>query len=189
MTSWASRIAIAVLYAGFTIPTAAQMPPGPLRLSLACQQTHELAFRFAIQNVSTEPAAAVIGIILGNDRKYLPGPLSLTVRRAGVPDVHLQYVDLSVAAIAGRIDPWLITLPAGASYSVAVPARNFLPGPRLVEESFSAPAELQLQLTTQETGEPNPDLSGLRFIRVWIGTLVSDRLQFPGQCHRTSTVQ
>lgn len=189
MTSWVSRIAVAVLCAGFTIPAAAQTTPDPLRLSLECQQTAELMFRFTIQNVSPAPTAAVIGIIVGNDQKYWLNSLSLTVKRAGLPDTELKYVDPSVATIAGRVDPWLIALPAGASYSVVVPARYFLFGPKLLEKSLSTPAELQLRLTTQEVGEPNPDLIGLRFIRVWIGTLVSDRLQFPSQCHRTSALQ
>ena len=181
MTRSALRIVLSLLCVGIAICAAAQTPGAPLRLSLECQQKPELAFRYTIHNVSNHPAAAVIGIVLANDKKYLPGPLHLTVRRAGMPDVDLTYVD-PTGAIAGRLDPWLVTLPASASYSAVVPARYFLALAENVNETFSAPATLQLRLTTQKVADLNPDMIGLQLIRVWIGTLVSDRLQFPRQC-------
>jgi hypothetical protein len=181
MANWASKIALAVLCAGLPIPASGQTNRQPLKLSLECQQKPEPMFRLSIKNVSTVPAAAVIGIVLGNDKHYMLTSLSLAVRRPGIADMILEYVDPSVPAVAGRIDPWLITLPAGASYSLVVPARNFLLHSKPLDKPFAAPAELQLRLTT-EKNEPNPDLKALAIIRVWIGTLVSDRLKFPGQC-------
>jgi hypothetical protein len=155
----------------------------PLRLLLACSQASELTFRFTIQNVSATPTAAVIGTILANDKKYLPARLKLTVRRAGVPDVTVPYIDTTVAFVAGRLDPWLITLPPDASYSITVPAQNFRHTPSLTKESFSAPADLQLQLVTREVGETNNDMRGLSSIHVWVGTLTSDWVRFPSDCH------
>ena len=155
----------------------------PLRLVLACSQQSELTLRFTIRNVRVAPTAVVIGTILGNDQKYLPDSLMMTVRRAGVPDTKLTYVDRSVAVIAGRLDPWLIPLPPSASYSVVVPARNFRLTPNLEEEPFSAPADLQLNLTTREIGRPNGDVQGLSLIHVWLGTLTSDWIHFPAGCH------
>jgi len=184
MKSWVYGISLA-LYAGLAVPAAAQTGADPLRLALECTQASELTFRFTMQNVSTVPTAAVIGVILGNDRKYLPGNLELTVRRAGMADTNLSYVDLSVAVVGGRLDRWLIALPADASYSVAVPAKNFRLGATLRQEPFVAPADLQLRLTTQENGRHNPDVQGLSLIDVWVGTLTSAWLRFPGQCSRT----
>ena len=103
MKSWVYGISLA-LYAGLAVPAAAQTGADPLRLALECTQASELTFRFTMQNVSTVPTAAVIGVILGNDRKYLPGNLELTVRRAGMADTNLSYVDLSVA-VAGSPRP------------------------------------------------------------------------------------
>jgi hypothetical protein len=155
----------------------------PLRLLLACSQASELMFRFTIQNVSATPTAAVIGTILANDKKYLPARLKLTVRRAGAPDVNLTYVDTTVPGVFGRLDPWLVALPPDASYSVAVPARNFRLTPLLTKEPFSAPADLQLQLVTREVGETNRDMQGLSVIHVWVGTLTSEWVRFPSDCH------
>jgi hypothetical protein len=155
---------------------------GPLRLVLGCSQKGEMMFTFTIQNVSAAPTVAVIGTILGFDEKYLPALLELTVRRAGVPDTTLTYVDTSVPVIGGRVDPWLIFLPADASYSVAVPATNFRLMPNLEMESFSAPADLQLRLTTQEIRRPNSDVQGLSLIHVWVGTVTSDWIRISADC-------
>jgi hypothetical protein len=78
-----------------------------------------------------------------------------------------------------------VALPAGASYSVAVPARRFRSGSKLTEESFSQPANLRLRLTTREIGSLNPEIQGLAFINVWIGEVESELLRFPSQCSRT----
>ena len=183
MVSLGSRAVLAVLVTGLANPAAAQPPNPPLRLSLTCEQASELTFRFTIQNVSTAPTAAVIGMVLGN-RTYIPQSLRLTVSRPRVPVVHLEYIS-PVGAVGGRIDPWLIALPAGASYSVAVPARRFRSESKLSEESFSQPANLRLRLTTREVGSLNPDSQGLAFINVWIGEVESELLRFPSQCSTT----
>ena len=155
----------------------------PLRLVLACSQASELTVRFTIQNVSATPTAAVIGTILANDKNYLPAHPKLTVRRAGVPDVNLTYVDTTVPGVFGRLDPWLITLSPDASYSITVPAQNFRHTPSLTKEPFSAPADLQLQLVTREVGDTNRDMQRLSLIHVWVGTLISDWVRFPSDCH------
>jgi len=154
----------------------AQTAELPLRLTLGCERASELVFRFILENVSTEPTAAVIGTILGNDKKYLPGPLGFTLRRAGEADVNFDWFDPSVVGISGRIDPWVIPLPAGASYSVTVVIPNGF------RHLFFAPADVRLRMTTREIANPNGDLQGLRFIHVWIGTLTSDWIHVPESC-------
>src|SRR5206468_1371974 len=114
-----------LIVAVYGVVPHAQPAPDPLRLMLECSQTSELTFRFTLQNVSQAPTAVVIGAILGNDKKYLLQDLGLVVRRGGVVDTLLEYVDPSVAGVAGRIDPWLVTLPPGSSYSITAPARHF----------------------------------------------------------------
>ena len=188
MTCYRSCVILTALLVA-SASTLQHAPTAPLRLFLACSQAPELTFRFTIQNVGTTPTAAVIGTILGNDKKYRPARLTLTVRRAGVPDGTLPYIDPTGAFVAGRLDPWLITLPADASYSVAVLAHNFGLGPLPTKESFSAPADLQLQLVTREVGETNHDMRGLSSIHVWVGTLTSDWVRFPGDCHPQQTVR
>jgi hypothetical protein len=177
-------IAVAVLNVLVGGPAASQTGD-PLRLAFECRQASELKFRFTIHNISPAPAAVVIGTILANDKKYLPDRLELTVRRPGVSEVNLTYVDPTVPGVAGRLDPWLIALPPDASYSLTVPAQNFRLAPGLSKEPFSTPADLQLRLTTRQVGMLNGDVQGLNFIHVWIGTLASDWIRFPSECNST----
>jgi hypothetical protein len=94
--------------------------------------------------------------------------------------VRLKYVDPTVPGVAGRLDFWLIPFPPGASYSVTVPARNFVLTPSLSEWPFlAAPAELQMRLTTAPNEKPNLDVLGLGLIHVWVGTLTSEWVRFP----------
>jgi hypothetical protein len=162
-----------------------QSAAGPLQLLLECSQTSEVTFRVTLQNVSSSPTAVVIGMVLANDRKYLLKNLVLRVRREGAADTLLQYFDPSApAAIAGRVDPWLVTLPPGSSYSIPVLAKHFASPPTYTAETFSTPADVQLQLTTQEMATPNSDLQGLRLIHVWVGTLSSNWIAVPASCGR-----
>ncbi len=45
------------------------------------------------------------------------------------------------------------------------------------------PADIQLRLTTREMGRTNSDVQGLSLIQLWVGTLTSDWIRFPGDCH------
>jgi hypothetical protein len=149
---------------------------GPLQLRLTCETERELVFRFALQNINAAPTAAVIGSILANDKKYLPGALSFTLKRAGEAGVSFDWFDPSVPGVAGRVDPWLIPFPPGAGYSVTVGIPNEF------RHLFTSPAEVRIRLTTGKIGERNDDMQGLQFIHVWTGTLTSDWLRFPESC-------
>jgi hypothetical protein len=119
----------------------------------------------------------VIGIILGNDRKYLPEHVGFTLKRTGEADVNFDWFDPSVPGIAGRVDSWLIPLPSRAKYSVPVVVPNGF------QHLFSRPADVVVRLMTQNLRDLNGDLQGLTFIRVWTGTLTSDAVRFPQSCH------
>jgi hypothetical protein len=151
-----------------------------LHLTLMCSQASEPTFRLILQNVSTAPAAAVIGGVFGTPKRYLPGRLTFTLSRAGVADTSFDFDPSIVGEVVrccGRVDPWLIPLPAGASYAMVVSIQSRF------REAFSSPAEVQVRLTTQEFGNLSADVQGLRFTDVWVGTLTSDRISFPDSCH------
>ena len=112
-------LAIAV-FAAFGVWAHAQVGTDPLRITLACERASDFTFRLTVHNVSTAPTVAVIGTILGNDKKYLLGSVRFTLTRPGAADTNFDYVDPTVAVVGGRIDPWLVPLPEGASYSVVI---------------------------------------------------------------------
>jgi hypothetical protein len=145
-------------------------------LWLACQNESTLTFGLTLQNTAATPTAAVIGTILANDRKYLPDQVDFTISRPGAADISFRYFDPSAPAVAGRLDPWLIQLPPGASYSVRVSV------PRSAREIFATPGAIRVRLTTRELGRVSTFLQDLQFIHVWTGTLMSNSIAFPSDC-------
>ncbi len=145
-----------------------------LRRVIACSP--DVTFRLTIQNVGTTPTAVVIGLILGNDKTYLPGEIRFTLRRPGAADMNFYYFDASVPGVAGRIDPWLIPCPRQPSYSIALADTPGFRG------EFSTAAAVTVHLTTQEIEQINSDTKGLEFIHVWVGTPTFNVIRFPDDC-------
>jgi hypothetical protein len=145
-------------------------------LVLACQKASTLTFGLTLQNTALVPTAAIIGTILGNDKKYLPDQVDFTIKRSGAADVNFRYFDPSAPGVGGRLDPWLIQLPPGASYIIRVSV------PHSARDIFAMPGAIQVRLTTRELGRVSSFLQDLQFIHVWIGTLTSNAIAFPSDC-------
>jgi|SRR6267142_3557727 len=184
MTSRSARLFVCLgAIVAFGSMAHAQTDGGPLQLTIACEDASEFLFRVTVENVGASPTAAIVGSILGNDRTYVPGPLTFTVSRPGVADSTIDYP--VVNHVGGRLDQWLIQLPAGASYSMVVPVpAGFRSIPMRFRDLLSMPAGVHVQLKTQEHHISSLDLQGQRFIRVWVGTLTSPRIRFPESCRR-----
>jgi hypothetical protein len=145
-------------------------------LILARQKASTLTFGLTLQNTASVPTAAIIGTILGNDKKYLPDQVDFTISRPGAADVNFHYFDPSAPAVGGRLDPWLIQLPPGASYTIRVSV------PPSASDIFATPGAIRVRLTTRELGRVSSFLQDLQFIHVWIGTLTSNPIAFPSDC-------
>jgi hypothetical protein len=145
-------------------------------LVLACRKTSTLTFDLTLQNTASVPTAAIIGTILGNDRKYLPDQVDFTISRPGAADVNFHYFDPSAPAVGGRLDPWLIQLPPGASDTIRVSV------PPSARDILATPGAVRVRLTTRELGRVSSFLQDLQFIHVWIGTMTSNPIAFPSDC-------
>jgi hypothetical protein len=176
-------LAVAVLAIAASAPGRAAADTEPPRLSLTCSGTPRV-FQLTIANMGTEPTAAVIGVVLGNDRRYvIDAELRLTVRRPGVRDRDLEYLDpMRPPAVAGRVDPWLVALPPGAAFSVQLAARF---GDATTREVEPLPDDVELRVTlpTRDVGRLSTGLEALQFVHRWVGTLVSNWIQYPQACH------
>ena len=95
--------AMATLLASMPVVNLASTPQGtppPLRVALECERASDFVFRFTLENISSEPTAALIGWVLGNDRKYLVRQLGFTLKRTGEADLNVDWFDPSVPGIA-----------------------------------------------------------------------------------------
>jgi len=89
-----------------------------VRLTLDCAQQAGLKFRFTVATVGSLGTNLLIGYVVGNNRWHVPSQLKFTVHRPGVADTNFDWFDPSVPGVAGRVDPWIVQLSAGALFSV-----------------------------------------------------------------------
>jgi hypothetical protein len=141
-------------------------------------------FRVRFESVGNAPSALILGSVIANDRYYWLQHLSLRVRRQGQAEKVMQYLPAGMpAGIAGRVDPWIVALPPGMTYEMAL-------APRFAEsigqpfETFDQPAEVRFEFTPLPASNWNrPELEP-PFIHLWTHTLASDWIAVPGACPR-----
>jgi hypothetical protein len=163
---------VALLFAAVSTQDTASMSAPTLRLS--CGKTlSELAL--SIQNPDSTDTAVLLGITLSSGRWYLPRELVVEVQRSGRPGVE-ELIYAGPAGIAGRIDYWIVPLPAGATFTLTMHAADFIAtaAPRLVAPTD----ELRVRLSGRSiTSDLNVDMNGMRAWRLWTGTARSNPLR------------
>ena len=141
-------------------------------------------FRLRFENAGNAPSALILGTVLANDRYYWLQHLSLRVRRQGQAEKLMQYLPAGMpAGVAGRVDPWIVSLPPGMTYEMAL-------APRFAEsigkpfETFDEPAEIRFEFTPLAASTwKRPELEP-PFIHLWTHALASDWIAVPGACPR-----
>ena len=118
-----------------------------------------------------------IGLMLGNGKKQFPRDLRIECRGAGD---HRFVLSSSPAFVAGRVDPMVLPLPAGAAYTLSLDLRRMsVAEPR---NTFSLPAgryHVQAVLAGKPVlrEETNSDMPGLSTMAFWTGTARSADLE------------
>jgi hypothetical protein len=162
----------ALLFASFLMQSPA--PQADLSLVLSCgEQPGEVTL--AIHNSDQGDTAVLLGIALANGRLYLPRELVVELRRNGNPAVE-ELVYRGSGGIAGRIDHWVVTLPARATFTLALRAVDFIS--TSPAQAISPAEELRVRLTGRPiTSDLNVDMTGLKTWRVWTGSARSNALR------------
>src|SRR6516165_1218576 len=78
-----------------------------------------------VENVSDRDLNVRLGYSLNNGRSHHPDSLGLIARASGEAPRRLIYFD-GRGGIGGRVDPFVVPLPAGASYTLRYPFKNFV---------------------------------------------------------------
>jgi hypothetical protein len=135
-------------------------------------------FSIVVENVSDRDLNVRMGYSLNNGRAHHPNSLELIARVGGEAPRRLIYFD-GRGGIGGRVDPFVVPLPAGASYTLRCPFRNFVD-----PESFR-PIDLKARdyrITASLTGKPvtendvNLDTLGQTMIPCWQGAIHSNEV-------------
>ena len=168
MTSGAS-----LLFA-LTLAQGSAPPPAALSLALSCgEQSSEVTL--TIRNPDQTDTAVLIGIALANGRWYQPRELVMELRRSGSPEVE-ELLYKGATNIAGRVDHWVIALPAGATYALTLRATEFVS--TSAARAGAPPEELSVRLTGRPiTSDLNVDMTGMKAWRLWTGSVSSNALR------------
>jgi hypothetical protein len=172
--SFLISLIVGALVHGGPPATQAQSPPpewavrrsADLTLTLECLDSRNI--RFAISNIGTTDTALVLGLSVGNGRKYIIATLDLSVTTPAGKNTEYQYSPRNYPpAIGGRLDDWIQPLPVTAVYAMSATHGDFLHGLERLP-AFPRNAELSLRWTIRN---PKPDAM---LLASWSGTLTSN---------------
>jgi len=158
----------------FNLMQSSAPPQANLSLALSCgAQPGDV--RLSIHNFDQTDTAILIGIALANGRWYLPRELVIELRRSGSTEVE-ELVYNGPTSVAGRMDHWVVGLPAQASFTLTLRAADFIAtSPARV---VSPAEELKVRLTGRPiTSDLNVDMTGMETWRVWTGSASSNAMR------------
>jgi len=136
--------------------------------------------RVELRNPSAKDLVLNVGIELANGAKQYPDAVEYTLT---TPDGRLLHLEpMEPGLIAGRVDPLIVPLPAGASFCFFVDLKKyaapkekiweleFSPGRYTVQAEYTGRAVSQLQA--------NLDVKGIALMRYWVGTVTATPVMF-----------
>jgi hypothetical protein len=119
MNPWRSVGIGLVLTIGLAVSGRAQDRPDPITLTARCQSLQRLTLTLA--NTSASDTAIVIGTVLANGQKYLIDRLTLRATTQDGKREQYEYRPRDYpGVIAGRVDDWILALPARSSFVLPV---------------------------------------------------------------------
>jgi hypothetical protein len=145
-------------------------------------------FSIVVENVSERDLNVRLGYSLNNGRSHHPDSLELIAKASGEAPHRLIYFD-GRGGIAGRVDPFLVPLPAGASYTLRCPFNHF------VDPQSLRPIDLKARdyrISASLTGKPvtrddvNLDTLGQTMSPCWEGTIHSNEVRVSPSAPRGS---
>jgi hypothetical protein len=138
----------------------------------------------SLENKGNKDITLDLGVVLGNGELYCPNALELIViDRAG--EVH--YLSYGYpAAVSGRVDPFIVPLPAGSAYQLRYPLSRFLEEKAFrpafssylsstpfsfVKGKYKISVVIKPFLVTKEN--LSLDVAGLSLMHYWTGKITS----------------
>jgi hypothetical protein len=130
-----------------------------------------------LQNVGESDLNVWLGFSLANGKSYHAAALRLLARSKGNKTRTLIYPSLTVA---GRVDPFVLPLLAGSSYTLPCPFYKYVDsetGERI--DLTSKDYWMSAELTGEAITKTNQDMQGLALMKFWEGKVRSNEVRFP----------
>jgi len=125
----------------------------------------------ALENVGAEPLVVNLGLMLANGKQQLPLAVRLIFTDA---DGKKHILRRNLPRIAGRVDPFVVPLPAGSRYYTTSDDLDEMID-RLAPGQFRVRAEFVGEAVTAK--QVNLDTTGLALMTYWTGTIQSAECQ------------
>jgi hypothetical protein len=106
--------------------TSTPPDPVPIAIDAGCEVVVDrgvTAFTATLRNIGGADTAVMVGIALGNGGMYHPTDIALLVSTNNSESDEYVYM---AGAVNGRVDPWVVPLPQGASYELRIPSERVI---------------------------------------------------------------
>jgi hypothetical protein len=137
-------------------------------------------FRVEFRNTGESDLILRLGVMLANGKRQYPNAVVLSLTDATGTSRQLNLRE--PFAVAGRLDPFILPMPVGASFSFSVDLDNYWAansgefGYKLKPGSYSIQAQLTGKSVSQQ--DANLDVKGIALIPYWQGAVSSKQLPF-----------
>lgn len=137
-------------------------------------------FRVELRNPGTQDLVLSVGIALANGAKQYPNAIDFTLTTPDGQVLHLE--SMEPGFIAGRVDPLIVPLPAGATFSFLVNLKKYAaPKEKIWQLDFS-PGRYILQADytgrAVSPSQANLDVKGIALMPYWVGTVAAAPVVF-----------
>lgn len=143
-------------------------PSGNLRMGIARSGPKRVSV--VIENTGDADTVVNLGIMLANGKTQLPTAIRLLITDAAGKTVTHRWPE---PRIAGRVDPFVVPLPAGARYTVALPLDKYIGADKPL-------ADGRYRIAAEFTGRgvlTDRDMGGLALMKYWTGTVTSGEVR------------
>jgi hypothetical protein len=170
-----SAIAFASVFGAWGAPEGGEVAgetKGAIRISIEAIPSNAGSERVkaTVTNGGEADQLVNLGVMLGNGKDMFPSGIVLECLAADGKKLDIVREPFHVA---GRMDPLIVPLPAGASWSVTLPLRRMTgKGPKGPERIEPGTYRVRAVLGGKPVakGETNGDAEGLATWRFWTGT-------------------
>lgn len=126
-----------------------------------------------LENRSEKDLNLKLGFSLANGKSHHPEALRMLLTGPG--DERRELIYAGIPGIAGRVDPYIVPLPAGSGYSLRLRFADFADVKTGQRVDFAAKEQsLAVEFEGQAITETNSDDSAVALITVWRGTIRSE---------------
>jgi hypothetical protein len=137
-------------------------------------------FRVELRNAAQKDLVVNLGMMVANGKMQYPNALVLILTDAQRKSRRLDLRE--PWAIAGRVDPFVLPIPIGATFSIPVDLdKNWAAESKefdykLKPGTYSLEAQFTGRSVSQQ--EANLDVKGIALMPYWTGTVASNQLRF-----------